>query len=160
MKKAENIVAIIPAKKEKISAPKKEKRIRPHWNKLVSVFFTFYEDKCGERPSFVNGDPRYLGIVIDTIEKKAIEKNKVWDESMAVRSLTLFFEYCFADKWLHENFLIFNMMRQMDRIFIKISNDINGKSNSDSQPKHFSNHKTAGQNIFADRLEGRLKKLK
>ena len=146
-------------KKEKKVAPKKEKRARPHWNKCVEAFFEFCEDRFGEKPTFDHSAPRDLGFIMDAIEKKTVEKQMLYTEDIAVRSLKLFLLYCFNDQWLQKNFILFNLNRQKDKIFFKIKSDIDAKRNpGEDKPKQFGSHKTAGQDIFAERLRGRLEK--
>lgn len=137
----------------------KEKKIRQHWQKIVSTYFEFCREKFGENPSFDGCCPRDLGMIIDAIEKKAVEKNIEWSESTAIKSLNIFLDYSFKDEWLQKNFLLFNLNRQKDKIFYKIKSVLDGKSDSITQ-RISGNNKTAGQHIFAERLRGRIEKLK
>jgi len=147
-------------KEKKTPGEKKEKFVRLFWDKFVSEYFSFCFEKFGERPSFDGSSPRDLGMIYDAIKKKAEEKKMIWNEDLGLRSLKVFLEYCFKDGWLHKNFLLFNLNRQKDKIFFQIKQEMDGKSNSKSEPaKQRSSFKTAGQEVFADRLRSRLEKL-
>lgn len=147
-------------KEKKTSGAKKEKFVRPFWDKFVSGYFSFCVEKFSERPSFDGGSPRDLGMIYDAIRKKAEEKKMLWSEELALKSLKVFLDFCFADSWLHKNFLLFNLNRQKDKIFFQIKQTMDGKSNASSETgKQRSSFKTAGQEVFADRLRQRLEKL-
>lgn len=138
---------------------KKEKKIRCHWQKIIAAYFDFCRQKFDENPSFDGSSPRDLGMIVDAIEKKAAEKKIEWTENVAVRSINIFLETSFQDSWLHENFLLSNLNRQKDKIFFKLKSIKNGNANSETNStKHIGNYKTAGQDIFADRLRGRIEK--
>lgn len=140
--------------------PAKEKRVRPFWNKLVETLFDFCKDKFGEPPTFDGSSPRDYGMIVDAIEKKALEKHIIWTESIAVRSINLFLDYCFKDEWLSKNFVLATINRQKDKIFFKIKMDRDGKSDSKiPRAKQFGSIKTAGQEIFAERLGRKLDNL-
>lgn len=112
------VVGIITTKKVKkknSSAPRK------FWHKLVSVFFNFCVEEFGEKPSFDGAAPKRMGDIIDSIEKKCIEKNLEWTEDMACRSWLLFLQTANQDKWLNEHFLLTNLNAQKDKIFFKLS---------------------------------------
>lgn len=161
MKKKEMIVGIIPEKKKNISsAPKKS---RTFWRIFTEEYFIFCEDKFGEKPTFDGSAPRDLGMVYDAIEKKCVEKEIEWTEEIAHRSIKIFLQVAWNNnKWLQENFMLYNLNRQKDNIFRQIKQlTKNGQSNSGVAAKtNIVNHKTAGQEFFADRLKGRIQKLK
>lgn len=140
---------------------KKEKKTpRLFWQKLIEVYFEFCREKFGETPTFDGSSPRDLGLLVDAIQKKAGEKKLVWTEELAVRSLRVYLDFAFKDSWLQKNFLLFNLNRQKDKIFFTIKNSMNEKSNSNQEQRKFSgSYKTAGQEVFADRLKQRIEKL-
>lgn len=147
-------------KEKKIPGAKKEKKVRPFFSQMVSVYFDFCREKFGEEPSFDGSAPRDLAAILDAIEKKCLAKELIWDLEMGTRSFKMFLEYSYNDSWLRQNFLLFNLNRQKDKIFFQIKQAIDGKSNSESgAAKQRSNFKTAGQELFADRLRSRLEKL-
>lgn len=122
--KIEKIIGIIPAKKMR---KKNTEVVRPFWQALVKIFFSFCEEKFGEKPSFDGSAPKDMGFIVDAIKSKAEEKGLEWSEEMAKKSWLLFLQTCHDDKWLFENFLLSNMNRQKDRIFFKLKKDVNGK---------------------------------
>lgn len=139
---------------------KKEKKVRGFFQAFVSAYFQFCRDEFGEEPSFDGSAPRDLAAIYDAIESKCNARQMIFTEELGVRSFKVFLEYCRKDGWLAENFLLFNLNRQKDKIFFKIKQDLDGKRNPEaSKPKHFANHKTAGQDKFAERLRGRLDEL-
>jgi len=138
---------------------KKEKIVRQYWNDIVSLFFNFCEEKFGERPTFDGSSPRELGMIYDAIKKKSDEKQLDWTEDRALKSHRLFFEFCWADNWLQKNFILFNLNRQKDKIFFNIKNNLDGKRNSEVSGKNSGNHKTRGNEAFADRLKNKLDSL-
>lgn len=136
----------------------KNKSVRPFWAKVVETYFSFCMDKFGENPSFDGASPRDLGMLMDAIQKKAEEKQMVWTEELAVKSLSVFLEFSFKDRWLQDNFLLFNLNRQKDKIFFNIKSAMNGNA-STTLPANGGNNKTNGQHIFAERLRGRIERL-
>ncbi len=141
-----------------MAVSKKEKKPRPHFQKIVTLFFDFCREKFGENPSFDGSAPRDLGMILDAMEKKAGEKNLIWTEDMATRAMSLFLEYCWKDSWLNQNFLLCHMNRQKDKIFFKIKSEASGNSKTSTNLTG-ANHKTAGQHVFADRLKKRIEGL-
>ncbi len=150
-------IGIIPLKKMK-----QKKYISParqFWQPLVKVFFDFCEEKFGDKPSFDGSAPKDMGLIIDAICKKCDERNIEWTESVATRSWKLFLDTCYEEPWLKDNFLLFQMNRQKDKIFFKIKSVLDGKRNSTTPTKINSNNKQAGQHIFAERAKDKLRRL-
>ena len=107
---------------------KSKKENTQFFNKLVSVYFVFFEKNFGIRPSFDGSSPRDLKCIIEAMKKRSEEKNVEWTEDIAVGMLNTFLKFAIKDSWLKENFLLQNLNRQKDKIFIKIKNQINGTS--------------------------------
>ena len=107
---------------------KKEKKVTEFFKELVSVYFQFFEKKFGLRPSFDGSAPRDLKIIIEAMKKRSEEKNVEWTLEIATSMLETFLRFCFSDPWLKDNFMLSNLNRQKDKIFIKIKNQINGTS--------------------------------
>ena len=104
----------------------KKKDITEFFNELVSTYFQFYEKKFGLRPSFDGSAPRDLKCIIEAMKKKSEEKNVAWTSVIANAMLLKFLEVAFNDSWLKDNFLLFNLNRQKDKIFLKIKSELNG----------------------------------
>lgn len=157
MKKNE-VVEIVHAKKN--TRTRAEKKTRLFFKKWVSIYFEFCMDKFSENPSFDGSAPRDLGMIYDAVEKKCIEKGLAWSEELSERSWRIFLEFAWKDNWLQQNFLLFNLNRQKDKIFFQIKSSGNGKQqSSDTKEKFSGSHKTMGQHVFADRLKGKLDNL-
>ena len=113
---------------EKKFQMKEKKNTTQFFNELVSVYFQFFEKKFGLRPSFDGSAPRDLKCIIEAMRKRSEEKEVEWTLQIASAMMETFLKFCFNDKWLQENFLLQNLNRQKDKIFIKIKNQINGTS--------------------------------
>lgn len=107
---------------------KKDKQPTLFFNELVSLYFNFFEENFGLRPSFDGSAPRDLKTIIEAMKKKSEEKNVEWNLELAKNMLETFLKFCLKDPWLKDNFLLQNLNRQKDKIFIKIKNQINGTS--------------------------------
>lgn len=136
-----------------------EKKTRLFFKKWVSVYFEFCVDKFSESPSFDGSSPRDLGMIYDAVKKKCIEKKMEWTEDISIRSWKTFLEFAWKDNWLQQNFLLFNLNRQKDKIFFQIKSSINGKQIGGTEKKYGGNHKTMGNHVFAERLKGKLNSL-
>ena len=138
----------------------KEKKITKHWQKLVETFFDFYEKKFdGEKPSFDGSAPRDLKSIAEVLEKRAQAANVEWTEENAITRLNLFLDAAHKVDWLRDNFLLFNLNRQKDKIFLTVKKISNGESTSSSKPTNSHNHKTAGQSVYADRFIQQLSEV-
>ena len=98
-----------------------------HWQKLIDVFFNFYEKNFeGEKPSFDGSAPRDLKSIVEALKKRADDASVEWTEENATIRLQKFFEAALKVDWLRENFLLFNLNRQKDKIFVSIKKQVNG----------------------------------
>lgn len=109
----------------------KEKKVTKHWQALVETFFDFYENKFGgEKPSFDGSAPRDLKSIAEVLEKRAFASNIEWTEENAIIRLNLFLDAAHKIDWLRDNFLLFNLNRQKDKIFLTVKKYSNGQNNS------------------------------
>jgi len=123
---------------------------RLYWDKIVKTYFDFCLDKFGEEPSFDGSSPRDLGLLLDAIQKKAEGKQMVWTEDLAVRSISVYLDFAFRDKWLQQNFLLFNLNRQKDKIFFEINKITNGTKGGNNDLRESVNQEFASRN-YANR---------
>lgn len=138
----------------------KEKKITKHWQQLVETFFSFYEKKFdGEKPSFDGSAPRDLKSIAEVLEKRAQAANVEWTEENAIIRLNLFLDAAYKVDWLRDNFLLFNLNRQKDKIFLTIKRISNGESTTTPKSANGHNHKTVGQSVYADRLIQQLSEV-
>lgn len=152
---------MMAAKKESAPGSKKEKKEpTAYFSVLVGTWLDFYEATFGLRPSFDGSAPRDLKCIMDAMKQRSEAHSVSWTEDLAKAMLNKFLEFAVKEKWLYDNFFLFNLNRQKDKIFLKIKSEMDGKSNSEGDTgKQRSSYKTAGQEVFADRLRDRLNKL-
>ncbi len=103
-----------------IRTKKTKKETEPYFKELVEVYFKFCREKFDEDPSFDGSAPRDLKNIISTLRQRATSKGIEWTLPVASLRLSLFLEYAFKDKWLSQNWLLFNLNRQKDKIFYNI----------------------------------------
>lgn len=99
---------------------KKEKIVRLFWQKLVQKYFDFCRENFGMKPSFDGSAPRDFARLYDELKIRVEEEGIEWDYENAEQSLLLFLTTANEDKWLHENFMLFNLNRHKDKIFFKM----------------------------------------
>lgn len=140
---------------------KKEKQpATQYWQKLVDTFYVFYEKNFeGEKPSFDGSAPRDLKGIVEALKKRADDAGVGWSEEIATCRLQKFFEAAFKVDWLRENFLLFNLNRQKDKVFLTIKRISNGESITSQKPSNGNNYKTAGQDAYAERLKRQLSEI-
>jgi len=107
---------------------KKEKKTTPYFKEMVSVYFQFFEKKFDFRPSFDGSSPRDLKNILESMKSRSEEKGFEWTEELSGQMLNAFLEQCYQDVWLKDNFLLFNLNRQKDKIFLKLKSKVNGTS--------------------------------
>lgn len=130
------------------------------WQPIVKAYFDFYEKKFEEIPSFDGSSPRDLNSIIEALKKRATLACVIWTEDIAVSRVLSFLEFCYNDSWLRDNFMLQNLNRQKDKIFLKIKASRNGKPSSSTEKRIGGNIKTMGQDIFAQRLQDGLTSLR
>jgi hypothetical protein len=104
------------AKKEK-----KEKKIEPYWQDLVSIYFDFTKSKFHDVPSFDGSAPRDLKSILQALRKRAEDKSVEWTYEVATTRFRHFLEWAYMDKWLSQNWLLMNINRQKDKVFFEIT---------------------------------------
>ncbi len=104
---------------------KKPKIVEPYWSEIVKIWFDFCRDKFGDSPVFDNSAPRDLKGIIKILHERAIAAGDEWTLLNAQQRFSKFLEWSFKDKWLSENWLLFNINRQKDKIFYNIRKSIN-----------------------------------
>jgi hypothetical protein len=110
--------------KEKKVAAKKEKVATPHWQMLVKIFFDFCNDKKGDEPSFGGMETRNMKEIVKELQRRAEKRNIVWTEEVAVSRWSNFLKFSYTDYWLSNNWTLFNLNRQKDKVFYKIAEQI------------------------------------
>lgn len=108
-----------------MSKGKKEvKQPQEHWQILVKTFFDFCEEKFGEKPSFDGSSPRDLTGIVESLKKRAVESQVIWTCDVAVLRFKSFLGYAYEDRWLRDNFILFNLNRHKDKVFFSIRKSI------------------------------------
>lgn len=106
---------------------KEKKPVMEHWPDLVKAAHDFYEKNFeGEKLSFDGSAPRDLKMICEALKKRAIEAGVEWTSENACRRLLKFLDAANKVPWLHENFLLFNLNRQKDKIFYNLKKQSNG----------------------------------
>jgi hypothetical protein len=106
---------------KKKSAAKKEK-VTEHWQALVDVWFKFYLEKKGEEPTFEGQHGKQLKEIVERLKKRADKRRETkpelgpWDEKNATDTLLHFLQHAFNIEWIHNNFLLSNLVNQFDKI--------------------------------------------
>lgn len=102
-------------------AKKEKKQPEPYWQDMISVWFNFCKEKYNDVPTFDNSAPRDLKNIIQALRKRAEDKGVDWTQEVAIMRFRHFLEHCWMDRWLSENWLLMNIMRQKDKIFFSIT---------------------------------------
>lgn len=104
------------AKAKKTKAPPE-----PHWNELVGIWFSFCEEMFNESPTFDGSAPRDLKSIVSALRQRAEKTGLEWTLSLAKLRLHHFLAFAYQDSdWLRKNWLLSNLNRQKDAIFINI----------------------------------------
>lgn len=111
------------------SRSKKEKPVFPFWQDCVETLFTFCKKELGDEPSFDGSSPRDFRVLLESLKKRHEGKDLTWTKEAAISKLYSFLTYCKKDKWISENFTVFNLNRQKDKIFFKIAKEFGAKEN-------------------------------
>lgn len=102
-------------------AKKEKKQPEPFWQDMIAVWFNFCKEKYNDVPTFDNSAPRDLKNIIQALRKRAEDKGIEWTQEVAIMRFRHFLEHCWMDRWLSENWLLMNIMRQKDKIFFSIT---------------------------------------
>lgn len=106
------------------------KVVEPYWTEIVAEWFKFNQEKFGIKPSFDGSSPRDLKIIIKALHERATEQQVEWTLQIATSRFINFLKYAYQDNWLSKNFLLFNLNRQKDKIFIHIQSIINSQTST------------------------------
>lgn len=104
---------------------KKEKVIEPFFKDMVEVWFLFCREKFQESPTFDGSAPRDLKSIIKTLRERAVHSNIEWTSDIAKLRFKNFLDFAWEDYWLKNNWLLFNINRQKDKIFFNIKSSLN-----------------------------------
>lgn len=107
---------------KKIKQPKK---IEPHWSEMVELWFKFCRDNFGDDPTFDGSSPRNLKSIIKSLRERAEHSGYEWTIGTARYRFTRFLEFAIKDNWLRNNWMLFNIDRQKDKIFFQIRKSTN-----------------------------------
>lgn len=99
--------------------PKPKNPPEPHFQKMVEVFFAFTEEKFGVKPSFQGSQPRDLKYILQSLRKRCEEGNIEWTELEAERRVKSFLQWAYTDAWLRQHWMLSNIQRFKDTIFIR-----------------------------------------
>lgn len=122
-------------------------------------------------PDLETGEVADCGFWEDGSEKKAMKeilislrlraerKNIIWTKEEMLKRLELFIMAAYNDKWISDHFSLRIINQSKTLIFNKKSKSKDATNTENGSGKQRSNFKTAGQEVFADRLRGRLEKL-
>jgi hypothetical protein len=97
----------------------RKKHHRPpekYWNELVSMYFSFCNEKFHDVPAFSGSAPRDMKTIIANLRKRAEKQGYEWDHDNATIRWRLFLEQAYKDEWLRTNWLLSNLARQFDKI--------------------------------------------
>lgn len=123
--------AIASSKKNEKVKVKKNEEATEFWNKLVAVWFDFYQKGPGNgaKPTFEGQAPASLKKIVERLKKRTEGRMLTWDEQTACDTLLRFFTYAYGQDWLKDNFLLQNLERQYDKIVNQhgAGNSNNGK---------------------------------
>lgn len=104
----------------KIKKPKKQKFVEPYFQEMVKIWFDFCREQFHEDPTFDGSAPRDLKSIIKSLRERA-EKSKIeWSLLTAQHRFSGFLKFAWEDLWLSQNWMLFNINRQKDKIFYKI----------------------------------------
>lgn len=128
---------VSPHIEKKVSKSKQKAESEPYWKELVSIYFSFCYEKFNEKPSFDDSAPHDMHRIIEALKKRAEEKSIEWTEDVAKLRWRGFLGIAYQDDWLSKNWLLSNLNRQKDKIFLNIVNPKNGKPVTNSVGKTF-----------------------
>lgn len=99
----------------------KKTQTEPYWGLLVETWFSFNRENFnGEEPSFDGSSPRDLKSIIVSLRTRAEKKGVEWSAPEAITRFRNFLSSAKKDNFLSQNFLLFNINRQKDKIFLNM----------------------------------------
>jgi hypothetical protein len=115
-KKNENSVTNVTAPASKNS---KKEITAEHWQPIVEVWFSFYEENFKVKPTFKGAAPKALQSILARLRQLCTDAGYVWDEPYAKKVFTHFLMKAIADKWRRENFILHILNSHFDAIIQK-----------------------------------------
>lgn len=122
-------------KTKRVSRSKKDPEAEPYWGELVKVYFSFCYEMFDEKPSFDGSAPSDMHRIIECLKERAQEKNVEWTAETAKLRWRGFLGTAYQDDWLSKNWLLSNLNRQKDKIFLNLINRQNGQHNASTVGK-------------------------
>jgi hypothetical protein len=116
----------LPVPKKKRINNKKKQDAEPYWKELIAVYFSFCFEKFNERPSFTDSDPSDMHRIIESLKQRASEQQTEWTQEVATLRWRGFLGTAHQDDWLSKNWLLSNLNRQKNKIFLNLVNKKNG----------------------------------
>jgi hypothetical protein len=105
-----------------MKSKKTNKTPEPHWQSLVSTYFSFCAEKYHDVPTFDGSAPRDLKSIIVALRKRCESAGEEWTFEAATGRFKHFLEYAYAnDAWLRENWILSNINRHKDKFFFNKS---------------------------------------
>lgn len=96
----------------------------PFFKTGVAVWFYFYEQKFGYKPTFDTSAPRDLKLISESLRQRAESKGHEWTEELYRSRLIGFLNFAFTDRWMAEHFTLRLLNSQKDCIYAKLRNSI------------------------------------
>lgn len=131
-----NKVEVVDKPAKPVSKSKKKLDAEPFWKELVTVYFSFCWDMFNEKPSFDGSSPSDMHRIIECLKKRAAERNVEWTEETAKLRWREFLGRAFQDDWLKQNWLLSNLNRHKDKVFLNLISHKNGTHQQIVAPKN------------------------
>lgn len=114
---------------------KTPKEPEPHWAALIQVWFDFHIDNFHIEPDFEGSEPADLKKIVQSLKKRAAEKEIEWTEDVSKSRLKSFLTFAMTHDVLCNCFTLITINRYKNLVFQKIANpNINVKRTSISRP--------------------------
>lgn len=114
--------------------PAKEKTELIFWKPFVNAWNDWYKLKIGNGYNYLDKDFAHLKKIYKFLEKRAIDKNFVFNEENLVMAFQFFLNKAWdKDEWLRQNFSIPNVLSQFNQIANAKPDRKNGKQPTGGQ---------------------------
>lgn len=114
---------------------KAEKYPEAHWSALTKVWFDFHIETFHVEPDFEGSEPADLKKIIQSLKKRAAEKDIEWTEEVATTRLLSFLKFAMTHDVLCNCFTLITINRYKNLVFQKIANpNLNVKRTSINRP--------------------------
>lgn len=97
-----------------------------YWANLIKVYYSFCYEKFNEKPSFSGSDPHDMHEIIRSLKQRAADQKVEWTEEIAMLRWREFLGRAFQDEWLSKNWLLSNLDRQKNKVFLNLISHKNG----------------------------------